>query len=90
MEQLWAVVLGGSGAPGRLTEDHETVFVVAEDEKIAKSLAKKKWSGVGRAHVDALMSLSSVDGYRIELRPADDAQADSFVSYNDDPHDEAE
>ena len=90
MALLWAVVLGGSGAPGRLTEDHETVFVVADDEKSAKALAKKKWSGVGRAHVDALVSLNSVDGHRVVLLDEDATTNGTFVSYNDAPHDEAD
>ena len=34
--KLFAVLLGGSGVPGRLSEDHETVFVIAEDERSAK------------------------------------------------------
>ena len=33
MSKLYAVLLGGSGGPGRLSEDHETVFVVADTEK---------------------------------------------------------
>ena len=85
--RLYAVLLGGSGAPGRLTEDHETVFVVAEDDASAKKQAKARWSGKGRAHVDALQVLELVDGHRIELRP-DEGEAGEAVSFNDEPHDE--
>ena len=38
--KLFAVLLGGSGGPGRFSEDHETVFVVADDERSAKKAAK--------------------------------------------------
>ena len=40
MSRLFAVLLGGSGGPGRLAEDHETVFVVADDAVTAKAQAK--------------------------------------------------
>ena len=88
--RLYAVLLGGSSGPGRLAEDHETVFVVAEDERSAKQAAKERWSGQGRAHVDALRALESVDGWRIELREDDAAQLSELVDYNDEPYDEDE
>jgi len=86
---LWAVLLGGSGEAGRLSEDHETVFVVASDEKAAKLAAKAKWSGYGRAHVDALCSVRSVDGFDIQLVLGALPSEGGVVSYNDLPHDEA-
>jgi hypothetical protein len=85
---LYAVLLGGSGGPGRLAEDHETVFVVAEGDKAAKAAAKAKWSGLGRPHVDALSTIDAVDGYLIELREGAEGTSGSLVSYNDDPYDE--
>ena len=88
-EVLWAVLLGGSGEVGRLSEDHETVFVVASDEKAAKLAAKSKWSGHGRAHVDALRPVRSVDGFDIQLVPGALPVEGRVVSYNDVPHDEA-
>ena len=87
--KLFAVLLGGSGGPDRLSEDHETVFVVADDERAAKLAAREKWSGHGRAHVDALSALESVDGYDVTLLPGAAGSKGSFVSYNDDPYDEA-
>jgi hypothetical protein len=87
--KLYAVLLGGSSGPDRLAEDHETVFVVAEDERAAKRAAKDKWSGIGRAHVDALNELDSVDGFDITLRKGAEGSSGTFVSYNDDPYDEA-
>jgi hypothetical protein len=67
MAQLFCVYLGGDPAPGRIGEDHEVVLVVAEDVKSARAAARAKWSGAGRAHVDAITPLSVVDGHRISL-----------------------
>ncbi len=50
-------------------EDHEVVFVVAEDAVSARQAAKAKWGGGGRPHVDALTRLGMVDGYAIGLTP---------------------
>jgi hypothetical protein len=86
--KLFAVLLGGSGVPGRLSEDHETVFVIAEDERSAKKAAKAKWAGYGRPHVDALVSLDHVDGFDISVVPGGTVPEGAFVSYNDLPHDE--
>lgn len=86
--KLFAVLLGGSGGPGRLSEDHETVFVVAEDERSAKAAARSKWTGHGRPHVDALSSLEQIDGYAIALVEGNGDTHREFVSYNDLPYDE--
>jgi Domain of Unknown Function (DUF1543) len=86
--RLYAVVLGGSLRPGRLGEDHETVFVVAADEAEAKRRAKARWAGVGRPHLDAIACLEVVDGYRVELVPTGDDERVASRSANDDPHDE--
>ena len=56
---LYAAYLGGDLGPGRMGEDHEVVFVVADDERSARRAAKAKWGGQGRPHVDAL---TRVDG----------------------------
>jgi hypothetical protein len=54
-----------------LGEDHETVFVVAENEKQARSKAKAKWAGASRKglHVDAVTCVEAVDGYAVRLAP---------------------
>jgi hypothetical protein len=65
---LYAVYLGGRGATDRLTEDHETVFVAATDVPNARAQARKKWSGSGLAHVDAVARISVVDGMSVSLR----------------------
>jgi hypothetical protein len=64
---LYAAVLGGDLGIGRMGEDHEVVFVVAEDAVSARRAAKAKWGGAGRPHVDALTRLMMVDGYTLDL-----------------------
>jgi Domain of Unknown Function (DUF1543) len=88
VHKLYAVLLGGSGGPGRLSEDHETVFVVAEDDQAAKNVARTKWSGHGRGHIDALEVIDVVDGYTVILEPTEDTGQQYFHSFNDDPHDD--
>jgi hypothetical protein len=46
-------------------EDHEVVFVVADDTTSARKAAQKKWSGRGRGHVDAVTRLDMIDGYSV-------------------------
>ena len=71
MPNLFAAVLGGNQTGSRLGEDHEVVFVVAEDEPEARAKAKTKWAGESPAglHVDSIGKLDLVDGYRITLVP---------------------
>ena len=67
--QLYAVYLGGDPAPGRLTEDHEVVLVVADDLGEARRRARAKWGASTRPHVDAVRLVDVVDGYAISLDP---------------------
>lgn len=67
---LYAAFLGGELSSGRMGEDHEVVFVVAEDMKAARTAAKAKWGGGGRPHVDALTRLDRIDGHTITLEAA--------------------
>jgi hypothetical protein len=67
---LYAVYLGGDLADGRMGEDHEVVFVVGEDPKDVRRRARAKWTGHGRAHIDAVQRLDRVDGYAIGLSEA--------------------
>lgn len=70
---LYAVYLGGSLAPGRMGEDHEVVFVVGTDDlHDVRKRAKRKWTGAGRAHIDAVVRLDQIDGYAVDLRPGGD------------------
>jgi hypothetical protein len=69
---LYAVYLGGDPAPGRIGEDHEVVFVVAEDVVSARKQARKKWSGSDpKPHVDMVQELDVVDGYEVSLSQTD-------------------
>ena len=71
---LFAAFLGGELASGRMGEDHEVVFVVAEDMESARRAAKAKWGGDGRPHVDALTRLDMIDGFAVGLEPAGDGR----------------
>ena len=64
---LYVAYLGGELGPGRMGEDHEVVFVVAEDMPSARRAARAKWGGDGQAHVDALTRIDMIDGYAIGL-----------------------
>ncbi len=66
--RLYAVYLGGDPAPGRLGEDHEMVFVVADDVRSARRAGRAKWSGADpKPHVDMVQELDAVDGYEVSL-----------------------
>ncbi len=73
--KLYAVYLGGELAPGRMGEDHEVIHVVAPDVPEARHLAKAKWRGSGRPHVDAVLHLDVVDGYAVVLEASDHSGA---------------
>jgi hypothetical protein len=73
---LYVAFLGGELGAGRMGEDHEVVFVVAEDMPAANRAARAKWGGDGRPHVDALTRLDRIDGYAIGLERRDDADGE--------------
>jgi hypothetical protein len=79
---LYAAYLGGELGPGRMGEDHEVVFVVADDVLSARHAAKEKWGGDGRAHVDALTRIDKIDGYAIALQLQGDGDAMETEGYN--------
>ena len=79
---LFAAFLGGELAAGRMGEDHEMVFVVAEDTKSARRAAKAKWGGGGRAHVDALTRLDMIDGFAVGLEAAGSGDTTQTEGYN--------
>ncbi len=64
---LFAAFLGGDLGTGRMGEDHEVVFVVAEDAVSATAGGAKAKCGaaVAARHIDALTRLMMVDGYTI-------------------------
>jgi hypothetical protein len=79
---LFAAFLGGELAPGRVGEDHEVVFVVAEDMESARRAAKAKWGGDGRPHIDALTRLDVIDGFAVGLEPAATGDIFETEGYN--------
>ncbi len=80
---LYAAFLGGDLGPGRMGEDHEVVFVVAEDKLSARRAAKAKWGGGGRPHVDALTRIDVIDGFAVGLEQQGDGDTLQTVSYNE-------
>jgi len=79
---LFAAFLGGELTPGRMGEDHEVVFVVAEDVPSARKAAKAKWGGDGRPHLDALTRIDMIDGFAIGLEQAGVGDATETEGYN--------
>jgi hypothetical protein len=67
---------------GRMGEGHEVVMVVADDLQQAKSLAKAKWSGVGRGHVDAVRQIDMVDGFEVTLAKVGTGDSMPLDDYN--------
>lgn len=80
---LYAAFLGGELTAGRMGEDHEVVFVVADDMLSARRAAKAKWGGDGRAHVDALTRIDMIDGYAIGLEEGGAGDQTETEGYND-------
>jgi hypothetical protein len=79
---LYAAYLGGELADGRMGEDHEVVFVVADDTIAARKAAQKKWSGSGKSHVDAVTRLDMVDGYQVALTGGGTGDVTEMEGYN--------
>jgi hypothetical protein len=79
---LYAAFLGGELTDGRMGEDHEVVFVVADDVISARRAAKAKWGGDGRAHVDALTRLDMIDGHTIGLEGGGSGDRTETEGYN--------
>ena len=64
-------------------EDHEVVFVVAENMLAARRAAKAKWGGDGRPHVDALTRLDMIDGFAIALEQQGEGDTLETVGYDE-------
>jgi len=79
---LYAAFLGGELTDGRMGEDHEVVFVVAEDMPAARRAAKAKWAGDGRPHVDALTRLDMIYGYTVGLQEGGSGDRTETEGYN--------
>jgi hypothetical protein len=79
---LFAAFLGGELPDGRMGEDHEVVFVVADDTASARKAAKEKWGGGGRGHVDAVTRLDVIDGYAVALHHSGAGNVTEMEGYN--------
>ncbi len=79
---LYVAFLGGPLDGQRMGEGHEVVLVVADDPKQAKTLAKAKWSGAGRGHVDAVQQIDMVDGFEVGLVKAGSGDRTRLDDYN--------
>jgi hypothetical protein len=90
--QLYAIYLGGDPAPGRIGEDHEVVFVVAQDVTSARKQARAKWRGDDpKPHVDMVQELDVVDGFAVSLSATDQkSRAMRDATYDPTPDAEAE
>ncbi len=80
-KNLYAILLGGKIRKNHLMEDHHLVFVVAENEKEARKLAKNKWD-VEEVHVDGTQLINRVDGYQIKLEKTNEKGSDFEVNPN--------
>lgn len=79
---FYVAFLGGELANGRIGEDHEIVFVVADDELSARKAAKAKWGGGGKPHVDTLTKVERIDGYALTLTASGDGDLTEVTGYN--------
>lgn len=81
MPKLFVAYLGGKTNKSRIGEDHEVVLVVANDKEEAKKKARIKWGGEGAAHLDMLVEINIVDGYKVNVEKA--STADSLIADDD-------
>jgi len=79
---LYVAFLGGPMDGERMGEGHEVVLVVAEDLGQAKSMAKAKWSGAGRGHLDAVRQIDMVDGFEVSLAKVGTGDSMPLDDYN--------
>ena len=81
IKYLYAVLLGGKIRKNHLMEDHHLVFVIADNDKEARKLAKKKWDAE-EIHVDGTQKIENVDGYKIRLERNTEKEDDFQVNTN--------
>ncbi len=80
---LYAAFLGGELARERMGEDHEVVFVVADDIRASSDRSQGQMGAVvGGAHVDALCRVEMVDGYAVRLEHSGSGDVTSMTGYN--------
>ena len=66
MKKLYSILLG-QNTKNCFLEKHRLVYVVAQNEKEAKILAKKKWK-VSNIHIDNIKVIDEIDGFKITLK----------------------
>lgn len=54
------------------------MLVVADDLPTARTAARTRWKGCSRAHVDAVMQIDIVDGYRVTLQETSDPDSNEI------------
>ncbi len=82
MPRLFAVYLGGR-APRAAIELHDMVFVAGETIEDCYEQILDKWFGTpGRVHIDSILELDIVDGWKIELTQAAPAQKEKLFFVN--------
>ncbi|MBW4600727.1 MAG: DUF1543 domain-containing protein [Calothrix sp. FI2-JRJ7] len=75
--KLFAVYLGGH-AKGCNIEVHDVVFAVGADLHSTFPILERKWFGIRKGlHIDAWVELNHVDGYQINVLPADASSNES-------------
>ncbi len=79
MKKLYSVLLWGKIRKENLMEDHQLVFVVAENEKEARTLAKLKRDAED-IHVDGAQRIDVVDGYEVRLEKTNSTKDASVVN----------
>ncbi len=71
--KLYYVYIGRTSVD-RLIEDHEVLFVVAENSFDVKQIAKGKTKLKIDAHVDIMAQIINVDGYDVSLKKSDSSE----------------
>lgn len=62
------MILLGCRPGGRYTEQHDVFFCIADSLEAAKPAMQAFWPGSGKLHIDAWRTVTSVDGFTIELK----------------------
>ncbi len=73
MKKLYMAYVWGD-SKDRLIEDHEIIFVVAENPADAKRIAKEKTVLTSGVHVDVMSEIKNIDGYDISLNKSDNKE----------------
>ncbi|RYY90677.1 MAG: DUF1543 domain-containing protein [Chitinophagaceae bacterium] len=77
------MILLGCRPAGRHTEQHDIFFTIANNLEAAKPAISRFWPDGGKLHIDAWRSVTSVNGYSVEVvaRDAADNEQDALHLY---------